>query len=147
MKVKDVLARKPNSIVSFIGADDRVTEAVRFMCDHRIGSLLVRDAKGETVGIVTERDILRSVHASLDRFRELRVSDIMTRDLICGLPDDDVEYVMRVMTQNRIRHLPVVHENRVVGLVSIGDVVNFRLDAARVENHRLQDFLHLRGEL
>ena len=147
MNVKDILARKANSIISFIGPNDKVTDAVRFMCDSRIGSLLVQDEKGNPVGIITERDILRAINENLANYSSLCVSDIMTTELICGLLKDDVNYVMQIMTRNRIRHLPIVEKKRVVGLISIGDVINSSLEESRVENRRLHDYLQLSGEL
>ena len=146
MNVKDILASKASSIVSFIGRDDGVTAAVRFVCDNRIGSLLVQDEKGEPVGIITERDILRGINTNITNIGSLSVSDVMTHDLICGLLEDDVNYIMQIMTKNRIRHLPMVHRKKVVGLISIGDVINCSLEETRVENHRLHDYLQLSGE-
>lgn len=147
MNVKDILDKKPNSIISFIGPDDKLTAAVRFMNDNKIGSLLVQDKSGVTLGIVTERDILRSVGENLDKFSELKVSDVMTTDLICGLVGDEVEYIMQVMTDNKIRHLPIVSKKKVVGMISIGDVVNVKLEKTMIENHKLHDYLELSGKL
>jgi CBS domain-containing protein len=147
MNVQDILASKANSIISFIGPNDKVTDAVRFMCDSRIGSLLVQGDKGSPVGIITERDVLRAINEDFAAYPSLRVSDIMTTELICGLPKDDVNYVMQIMTQNKIRHLPIVEKKRVVGLISIGDVINSSLEESKVENRRLHDYLQLSGEM
>jgi len=147
MNVKDILASKANSIISFIGPNDKVTDAVRFMCGSRIGSLLVQDDKGNPVGIITERDVLRAINEDLANYSSLCVSDIMTTELICGLLKDDVNYVMQIMTQNKIRHLPIVQKKRIVGLISTGDVINSSLEESKVENRRLHDYLQLSGEL
>ena len=117
------------------------------MCDNTIGSLLVQDNAGNTIGIITERDVLREIDRNLDKFAEVKVSDIMTADLICGLPDDEVDYIMQVMTKNKVRHLPVVKDKKVVGLISIGDIVNSNLEKTLVENHKLHDYLELSGKL
>lgn len=147
MKVQDILDKKANSIISFIGPELKVLEAVRFMCDNKIGSLLVQDKSGKTIGIITERDVFREINRNLEGFGEVVVSDIMTTDLICGLPEDEVDYVMQVMTKNKIRHLPVVKDKKVVGLISIGDIVNSNLEETRVQNHKLLDYLELSGKL
>lgn len=147
MKIKDLLNAKPNATICTIRPDQTVGDAVRELHRNRIGSLLVVDEGGRPVGIITERDVLRAASQDLKGFGDLAVSQVMSSDLICGLPDDDPQYVMQVMTQNRIRHLPIVEENRLVGVISIGDVIKSQLEATRVENHMLKDYLHLRGEL
>ena len=111
-----------------------MTDAVRFMCDSHIGSLLVQDEKGSPLGIITERDVLRAVNDSSASYESLLVSDIMTTELICCLLGDDISYVMQILTQNKIRHLPIVEKKRVVGLISIGDVIKCSLEESRVEN-------------
>jgi CBS domain-containing protein len=70
------------------------------------------------------------------------VGDVMTRDVIIGVPEDDIAYVMGVMTKNRIRHLPVMDESGLVGMISIGDVVNASLQTAKFENRMLKDYIH-----
>lgn len=147
MKVKDILTTKPNAIISSIAEDQPLAEAIRHLCKHRIGALLVLDGKGLPVGIVTERDILRAANQDSQAFGQKKVGETMTRELICGLPDDNIEYVMQVMTQNKIRHLPIVENDKLVGMISIGDVIKSQLELTRVENHMLKDYLHLRGEL
>ncbi|OPZ22987.1 MAG: inosine 5'-monophosphate dehydrogenase [candidate division BRC1 bacterium ADurb.BinA364] len=147
MLVREILRRKPNQIISFIGADDPVLDAVRFMNDNRIGSLLARNEAGDVVGIVTERDILRAVAKDLDGLKEKKVADLMTKDLICGLADDDSNYVMLIMTRNKIRHLPVVHEGKIIGLISIGDLISCQLEETQVQKRTLHDLLELSGKL
>lgn len=147
MKVREALKHKANAILSFIGPDEPVTDAVRFMCASHIGSLLVQNERGETQGIVTERDIMRLIDKDADALKDAKVKDIMTRDLICALMDDDLDYVMRVMDHNKVRHLPVVSNKRIVGMISIGDVVHNLMREAKVENRKLYDFLELSGQL
>lgn len=147
MKIRDVLQGKPNSIVCTIRPKDRVRDAIRELCRNAIGSLLVLNDAHEPVGILSERDVLRAADRDPKGFADLAVSEIMSKDLICGLPDDEDHYVMQVMTQNRIRHLPIVENNKLIGVVSIGDMIKSQLQAIRVENHMLKDYLHLRGEI
>jgi CBS domain-containing protein len=149
MKIKDILEKK-GSAVRTIGPEQTVAEAVSQLCEHRIGALVVTGDGGKIVGIVSERDVLRE---SEEAFRRLadparaasapkRVKDIMTKSLIIGLPEDTVDYVMGVMTHNRVRHLPVVAEGKLVGIVSIGDVVNASLGETTYENRLLKDYIH-----
>ncbi|HSW45550.1 MAG TPA: CBS domain-containing protein [Phycisphaerae bacterium] len=147
MKIKEVLQNKSNASICTICPGQTVGAAVAELCRNGIGALLVVNERREPVGIITERDVLRAASRDLKGFSDLRVSEVMSKDLICGLPDDEVHYVMQVITQNRIRHLPIVENNRLVGVVSIGDMIKSQLEAVRVENHMLKDYLHLKGEI
>lgn len=138
MKVERILERKGREVIT-IGPDDTVARALGLLVRHGIGSLVVVDG-AQIQGIVTERDVLTLV----DRGRALDavpVQEIMTRDLIVAVPSDDVAYLMEVMTRNRVRHLPVVEEDRLVGLVSIGDVVNAVRRDAEAENRYLRQYV------
>jgi len=147
MKIQEILNQKGNVIISSIGPDVSIIDALDLLCANKIGALMVINSNGELIGIITERDVLWEIDQNPDKFRERKVSDIMSTDLICGLMDDDVNYVMNVMTQNKIRHLPVVSDNKVVGLISIGDVIKSLLDEKQIEIRRLHDYLHLKGEI
>ncbi len=147
MKVRDLLAGKPNAIICSIAPERTIANAVDLLCENRIGALMVENGNGEPLGIITERDILWAANKDIKGFGGRLVSDVMTRELICGLLDDDAHYVMQVMTQNKIRHLPIVQNDKVVGMISIGDVIKSQLESIRVENHMLKDYLHMRGEL
>jgi CBS domain-containing protein len=105
-----------------------------------VGSLVVLDGE-DMVGIITERDILRACAASKRSQEELSVRDHMSAKVITGVPDDYVEDVMGLMTARRIRHLPIVHENRLVGIISIGDVVKAHHAKLRLENHYLKTYI------
>jgi CBS domain-containing protein len=150
MKIKDILDKK-GAAVRTIGPDQTVTEAVSQLCAHRIGALVVLGAGGKIEGIITERDVLHECGELIDRLSDparsaasgtRRVRDIMTTSLIIGVPDDTVDYVMGVMTKNRVRHLPVVEDNKLIGIVSIGDLVNAVLRETTYENRVLMDYIH-----
>ena len=147
MTIRDILKNKPSAIVSSIGPDKTVAEAIHHMCEHNVGALLVRDDSGQPVGIITERDVLQAADRDTAGFSRRAVSEVMIKDVICGLPDDNASYAMHVMTTNRVRHLPVVEDNRIVGLISIGDVIKSQLEETQFQNRKLQDYLHLKGEL
>jgi len=151
MKIKDILEKK-GSAVRTIGPNETIVELIRRLCDHRIGALVVVGNDGGIAGIVSERDVLRETgellrqHADPARAAAAaapkRVKDVMTRSLVIGVPDDTVDYVMGVMTRNRIRHLPVVENNKLIGIVSIGDLVNAILRETTYENRMLMDYIH-----
>ncbi len=147
MQVREVLEAKPSHVVTTITPAETVQAAIDKLCEQRIGALLVINKEGGPVGIITERDVLTQASRDIQAFGGRLVSDVMTRNLVCALPDDNVDYVMQVMTQNRIRHLPIIEEQKVIGLVSIGDLIKSELEISQVENHMLKDYLHLRGEI
>lgn len=140
MLVRDILRKKGSHVVT-IESHRTVHEAVQSLVANNIGSLLVVDAGHQLVGIFTERDILREVADRADQLKQTPIGDVMTRNVIIGVPDDTVDYVMGIMTQNRIRHLPVMEREELVGIVSIGDVVNTHLRQAQFENRMLRDYI------
>ena len=120
-------------------------EAIRDMVRHNVGSLLVcsRDvAEGERlVGIITERDIIHFCASGKSQLSEARVADVMTTRVLTGTPADSVEATMGLMTANRVRHLPILSEGRLVGLVSIGDVVKSQHDRLAMENQFMKNYI------
>lgn len=135
MLVRDILRRKGNEVFC-VEPHETLRHAVGIACDKRIGALLVMTGP-RLHGIITERDILMQchAHANLD---VVRVRDAMTQRVITGVGHDEVRTAMDLMTERRIRHLPILDGDRVMGLVSIGDVVN----ALRTE--RAQEVRHLK---
>jgi CBS domain-containing protein len=108
---------------------------------HRIGALLVRDATGTACGIISERDVLREcLHRSADLGR-IPIREAMTTDLVVCLPDDEIDYAMGIVTKNRVRHLPIMDGDRVVGIISIGDLVKAGLEEAEYENRYLKEYI------
>jgi CBS domain-containing protein len=113
---------------------------MRLLVEHNIGSVVV--AEDQVVqGILTERDVLRLAAKDPAAMASLKVEDIMTRDVVVGLPEDTVDYVMEIMTRNRIRHLPVVDDGWMHGILSIGDVVNALRTKVEVENRYMRDYI------
>jgi CBS domain-containing protein len=139
MKIRDILRTKGSDVVQ-IAPDRPVLDAVKVLSEHRIGVLVVtRD--GEIEGIVSERDVMNLVAGRPDGLTDASVADIMTRDVIVGVPTDDLDYVMNIMTNNRIRHLPIVDDGHLAGIVSIGDVVNEVRRNVESENRHLRDYI------
>jgi CBS domain-containing protein len=139
MQIADILRSKSNAVVT-VAPDQPVSGAIALLVDHGIGSLVVQ-AGGEIVGIITERDILRLANRDAARLAEIPVSRVMTRELVVGVPDDDIQYVMEILTKNRVRHLPIIADGRLVGIVSIGDVVNAVRNGLEAENRYLRDYV------
>jgi CBS domain-containing protein len=141
MRLRDVLERKSSdvrSISSQATCDDVVTELVRY----NIGSLIVRDKPGGPIlGIITERDILKAQAANRVPLTELPVAKFMSSALVTAGPDDDISVAMGLMTTHRIRHLPVIQDGRLHGLVSIGDIVKAQHDELEMENHHMRSYI------
>jgi CBS domain-containing protein len=131
--VSEILAGKEGGVLSIDG-DATVYEAVERMVESNVGSLLV-EVDGRIDGIFTERDYLRRVTLEGRTDRESRVREIMTAPLVVVSPGTSVEECMSLMTERRIRHLPVVEGGDVIGLVSIGDVVKFN---SKLQSHQIQ---------
>lgn len=139
MKIRDILGSKGRDVIT-AAPDHPVLAAVKTLSEHRIGALVVLRGE-EIVGIVSERDVLNLVAGDPERVPVARVEEIMTRDLIVGVPEDGLDYVMNIMTQNRIRHLPIVTDGRLEGILSIGDVVNALRKTVESENRHLKDYI------
>jgi CBS domain-containing protein len=140
MRIRDILRTKGHDVVT-VGPDQPVLAAVRILAEHRIGALVVR-SRDQVEGIISERDILNLAASDPARLTSERVADVMTTEVIVGVPEDDLDYVMNIMTQNRIRHLPIVDEDGgLVGMVSIGDVVNAVRRSVEAENRHLKEYI------
>lgn len=139
MKLKDILKAKGSTIFS-IDPEKSVKDAIDLLVHYNVGSLMVID-EGRLVGIFSERDSLRLCARDLDSILSTRIADVMTTDLIIGKLEDDVEDSMNVMTDKRIRHLPVLDNGYVVGLVSLGDLVKSQLAEKTVTIHYLRDYI------
>ena len=138
----DILAAKESRLLS-IDADVSVLEAARVMIDANVGSMLVT-VNGQITGIITERDYLRRVVLQEKGDRETTVREIMTSPLIVVTPDTSVDECMSIITERRIRHLPVAEEGEVVGLISIGDVVKFTSTQQSAQIRYLTDYINAR---
>lgn len=139
MKIRNILSEKGSSVWS-VAPMTTVKEAVDTLVQHNIGALLVIDG-GNPIGIITERDILRLTASDPEGLSRLKVEDVMTRDLIICHSDDDIDTVMGVLTQARIRHIPIVDEGQISGMISIGDLVKAKLQEGAVTIKYLRDYI------
>jgi CBS domain-containing protein len=140
MKIKDILAAKGNRVVT-IEKDTSVIDAMSIFSANRIGSLLIVDKNNTILGIIGARDVLMAVVNHLEKIKTMTVAEIMTTNLIVGTEDDHVDYILAVMTENRIRHIPIMNGKELKGMVSIGDVVKALLKEKDVENRYLKDYI------
>jgi signal-transduction protein with cAMP-binding, CBS, and nucleotidyltransferase domain len=137
-RLAEILEEKGGDVLE-ISAEASVLEAVQAMVENNVGSLLVKDA-GEVVGIVTERDYLRRVTLQ-GRTEEAPVREIMSSPLVVATRETTIDECMALMTDRRIRHVPVVEDGNVVGLVSIGDLVKFKSKLQTFEIQFLNDYI------
>ncbi|MFT5728728.1 MAG: CBS domain-containing protein [Desulforhopalus sp.] len=140
MKVKDILATKGSRVVT-IEKSTKVFDAMSIFSSNRVGSLLVVDKDDAILGIIAAKDVLMAVVNHYDTIKEITVETVMTTDLIVCGEDDKIEYVQAAMTENRIRHIPVLAGKELKGLISIGDVVKSQLKEMNVENKYLKDYM------
>ncbi|HYH73753.1 MAG TPA: CBS domain-containing protein [Nocardioides sp.] len=141
MKINDVLHAKASQEVVTIRPDATVRELVALLDEHNVGALVVSDDGERVSGIVSERDVVRRLHADaavLDRL----VSDIMTPDVRTCAGGDALTDLMQTMTEHRIRHVPVVADGRLTGIISIGDVVKNRIGELEFERDQLDSYVH-----
>ncbi len=136
MKVSTILSTKGRNIVS-IQPEQTIREAVSLLSQHRIGALVVLGEDGHLVGILSERDIIWQ-SATNEAIFDLPVSEVMTANVITGLPQDDVISIAHLMTERRFRHLPILEDGRLVGIISIGDVLKLQRDHYRGEIDTLE---------
>lgn len=140
MKAREILETKGSRVVT-CHEDDSLIDALAIFSANKIGSLLVVDSHDKIQGIIAPRDILLVVLKNLDEIKNLKVSEIMTRNLIVATLDDNVDYIQAIMTENKIRHVPILEGSELKGLISIGDVVKAQIKEKEVENRYLKDYL------
>ncbi|MFN2377455.1 MAG: CBS domain-containing protein [Candidatus Binatia bacterium] len=141
MKILDIRKSAPVALQT-ASPDHTVHEVIQLLCRHNIGALPVLDVEGTLVGIVSERDVLRlCAREDCEAALKMKVREVMTPEVVIGVPDDSLDYVMRVMTERRIRHLPVIEQRRLVAIVSIGDVVKAQYEEKETEIRFLRDYM------
>jgi CBS domain-containing protein len=139
-KIDDILKSKSSDIIKVL-PDDSLYTAIQEMVNHNIGSVLVVSKEEELVGIITERDILEQCLRRSDRLKTTLVESVMTTDLIIGLLSDTLDYLIGVMTTNKIRHVPILSDGKILGIVSIGDLLKSQMKAVEYENRYLKDYI------
>ncbi len=140
MFVRSVLRHKGSDVVTVQETDD-VAKVADVLVRWRIGAVLVRDGASRIVGILSERDLVVAMARHGERCLAMPVSDLMVRHLVTCSPEDAIEDIMVLMTERRIRHLPVMQDDRLLGLISIGDVVKSRIAEFQSETEALKSYI------
>jgi CBS domain-containing protein len=140
MKVKDLLKDKKREIVTVEGSTDILT-AMELLIKNKISCLPVLGYSGQLVGIISDKDIFHAIYENQDNFPSIKVSNLMTTDLLVGLAEDEIDYIGGVMTENKVRHIPIVEKDRLVGLISLGDIVKAEIKQMQIENRYLKLYM------
>lgn len=140
MNVEQLLSGKGHDVIS-VQPHRTLSEAIRTLSEKRIGAVVVMGADGALVGILSERDIIRALGELGPGALESAVSRSMTSKVVTCRPQTSVDELMEIMTTGRFRHVPVVENGRVTGLVSIGDVVKHRVAAIEAESQAMRDYI------
>lgn len=139
MHVSAIIGDKGSAVFS-VGPNEVVSTAVSMLSDKRIGAVLVIE-NGQVRGVFSERDIIHALSRAGASVMSQPVKDFMTTDVVTCRRGDTIDHLMGLMTQRRIRHLPVIEEGKVVGMISIGDVVKFRIAEAEAETDALKSYI------
>ena len=145
MKLKDILKNKGSKVWT-VKANQTISDALKILVNQKIGALLVLDEKSGIIGIISERDIVRGCYENNKGLEAMLVNQLMTKEVIIGSPEDETNYIMGVMTQKRVRHIPVVSEGKLQGIVSIGDVVKSVIEDSQYEIHYLKEYIYGPGQ-
>lgn len=140
MLVQDVLTGK-GSDVACISPTATIAELATFLADHSIGAAVVTDGSDVLAGIVSERDVARSLSTHGAALLDMSVAEIMTKNVKTCAPADDIRRTAEIMTEGRFRHLPVLDDGALVGIVSIGDIVKKRIDQLETEADQLMQYV------
>ena len=141
MRIRDVVAAKSEQKVITVSPSATVRELLGLLAEHNVGALVVSGDGGVVDGIVSERDVVRRLHENTELL-QATVESIMTTDVRTCTPEDRLDDLMSLMTERRIRHVPVCEDDRLVGIVSIGDVVKHKIDALQFERDQLDSYVH-----
>ncbi len=132
MKIRDFLKIKGAQVIT-IGLNETVCLAIQKLVENDIGALPVCNEEGELLGIITERDLLKECLQRSSVIGSTKVEDVMTRSVAVGTPEDNLDYATSIMRQKRIRHLPIVVNQKLEGIISIRDIVNLQLEETKAE--------------
>ncbi|WP_374651636.1 CBS domain-containing protein [Dongia sp.] len=140
MTVASILKQKPDRLIS-VSESASLADVAAVLTRENIGAVPVLAANGEMIGIISERDIVRQIAREGSGVLSRTVSSMMTKSVVCCAPEDSVASTMALMTERRFRHLPVRSNGRIVGMISIGDVVKRRVEDAEREAESLRDYI------
>ena len=139
-QIQQILQHKGGTVWS-VAPDTKVFDAIKLMAEKNVGALLVTASGGKLIGILSERDYTRKVVLKGRNSKDTSVQEIISSQLVSVTPEHSVEDCMRLMTQHRIRHLPVLTGDQLVGVVSIGDLVNWIISEQQSAIHQLETYI------
>jgi CBS domain-containing protein len=145
MQVRDLLKGKKVDRIFTVRPDDTIADAASVLKEHKIGALPVCQADGKLVGVISERDVLRGLVENGAAVLSLRVSELMTRNVIVCRPADTVREAMAMMSRSHVRHLPVMEEEHLRGIISQRDVMKAQLEQTQLEVNVLRDYAMVKG--
>lgn len=140
MLVRDMLRTSPREIIT-VDPKTGVRAAMETLISNKIGCLPVLDTGGTLVGILDDQDIFRAVYENQEEFEKFTAGDLMTADLIIGMPGDDMNYIAGLMAKNDIRYIPIMDHKKMIGLISPGDVVKAQMTHIEIENRYLKMYM------
>lgn len=140
MNFEQILKDKGTSVLT-VDADDTLQTAASFLDDKKIGAVIAREASGKIVGVLSERDIVRQVARQGASALSMTVSEAMTRDLVVGRLHDTIESGLGLMTDRRIRHLPIMDGDELIGIISIGDLVKWKIAETEAEAEAMKSYI------
>jgi len=143
MKLQDLLNMKDFKyrVLVTVGQNETISAAIQKLVEHDRGSLPVCNDKGELVGIITERDMVRKCFTRSDTIKKIMIKDIMSQQVVIGKPEDDLSYAINAMKEKRIRHIPIVDNKKVIGMISMRDLLGVQLEQCNTEVRFLTDYI------
>lgn len=139
MLVRNLLESKPKEVVTAY-LETSIVDAMDMLINKNIGCLPIINDNGNLVGIISDKDIFKKIHETDGKYHSFKVEDIMSSNLIVGIPDDDLTYIAGIMEKNWIRHVPIIEGERIVGLVSQRDIIKTQAENVEIENRYLKLF-------
>ncbi|MEA1979924.1 MAG: CBS domain-containing protein [candidate division Zixibacteria bacterium] len=140
MKVNEIFIKKNRKVITAT-AEMTLQQAMKLLIENKISSLPIIDENDELIGIVSDKDIFVSLYSDTSNMTEKTVKEIMSVDLIVGIESDDLNYVAGLMTNNKIRHIPIVDKNKIIGMISVGDIVKAQMTNIEIENRYLKNYI------
>ncbi len=141
MKINDILKHKGTDVIT-VNENDDICTAIELFKKKKIGSCIVKNDQGEIVGIITEKDVIKCYQGVI-YLSEIDVKELMTKsqDLIIASKDDDIQYAIAIMTEHRIKHLPIFDNTKLCGIISIGDLIKAKMEQSTVAAKSYLDYI------
>ncbi len=140
MKVKDLLKNKRREIIT-ADTSMSIVKAMELLIENQIGCLPVLGYNNQLVGIISDTDIFKTIYNNQDNFKSFTVGNLMTTDVLVGVPDDEIDYIGTMMAENGVRHIPILEDDKLVGIVTISDIAKAQIKRMEIENRYLKMYM------